>query len=157
MALIVAQMVERRITALVFLIDQHRMALRERAAFGILSREPHMVALLQQGAERQRLAGRPVDADPGVDRLRAVVEEALNGAMNAEAVGDLGDLAADILQNGSGGPGHAAGGVFFLVGNLEARPLAVEPVGLVGLVAGAGLELGIEPRAPVGLGLLALN
>src|ERR1700733_3984599 len=140
MALIVAQMVERRVTALVFLIDQHRMALRERAAFGILSREPHMVALLQQGAERQRLAGRPVDADPGVDRLRAVVEEALDGAMNTEAVGDLGNLAADILQNGSGDAGYAAACVFFLVGNLEARPLAVEPVGLVRLVAGAGLE-----------------
>src|SRR5580704_10107846 len=129
-------MVERRVAALVFLIDQNRMALRERAALGILSREPHVMALLQQGAERQRLAGRPVDADPGVDRLRAVVEEALNGAMNAEAVGDLGDLAADILQNGSGDTGHAAARVFFLVGNLEARPLAVEPVGLVGLVAG---------------------
>ena len=47
-------------------------------------------------------------------------------------------------------------GVLFLIGGLEAGPFAVEPVGLVGLVAGAGLELGIEPRAPVGLGLLDL-
>ena len=40
--------------------------------------------------------------------------------------------------------------------DLEAGPFAVEPVGLVGLVAGAGLEFGIEPGAPVGLGLLDL-
>jgi len=36
MALIAAEMIERRIAALVFLIDQHRMPLRERAALAVL-------------------------------------------------------------------------------------------------------------------------
>ena len=156
MALVAAEMVERRVAALVFLVDQDRMALREGAALGVLSRQPHVMAFLQQRAERQRLAGRPVDADAGVDRLRAVFQEALDGAVNPEAVGHLGDLAADILQHGDIDAGDAAARVFFLVGDLEAGPFAVEPVGLVGLVAGAGLEFGIEPRAPVGLGLLDL-
>src|SRR6267154_2626119 len=52
--------------------------------------------------------------------------------------------------------GRPAAGVLFLIGGLEAGPFAVEPVGLVGLVAGSSLEFGIEPRAPVGLGLLDL-
>ncbi len=93
---------------------------------------------------------------PGVDRLRPVVQEALDGAVNPETVRHLGDLAADILEHCNIDAGNAAARVFFLVGDLEACPFAVEPVGLVGLVAGARLELGIEPRAPVGLGLIHL-
>ena len=41
-----------------------------------------------------------------------------------------------------------------LVGGLEAGPAAVEPVGLVGAIALRGLELGVEPGAPIGLHLL---
>jgi hypothetical protein len=99
MALVVAEMVERRVAALVFLVDQHRMALRKRAALGVLARQPDVAAFLQQRAERQRLAGRPVDADAVVDRLGAVFEEALDGAVNPETVRHLGDLAADILED----------------------------------------------------------
>ena len=50
--------------------------------------------------------------------------------------------------------GIAAARIVDVVGDLEAGPAAVEPVGLVRLVAGAGLVLGVEPRAPVGLHLL---
>ena len=39
---------------------------------------------------------------------------------------------------------------------LHAGPAAVEPVGAVGLVALARLQLGVEPRAPVGPHLLDL-
>ena len=45
------------------------------------------------------------------------------------------------------GSSHSAGG-------LHAGPAAVEPIGVVGLVALARLLLGVEPRAPVGLHLL---
>ena len=112
------------------------------------------MAFLQQRAERQRFAGRPIDADAAVDRLHAIVEEARDGAVDAETIRHLGDPAADVLQHRCIDTGDAATRVFFLVGDLEAGPFAVEPVGLVRLVAGAGLELGIETRAPVGLGLL---
>src|SRR6202035_4343114 len=97
------------------------------------------MALLQQRAERQRFAGRPVDAGAGVDGLRAVLEKPLDGAVNTEAIGRPGDLAADIPERGDIDAGDAAAGVFFLVGRLEAGPFAVEPVGLVGLVARTGL------------------
>ncbi len=53
-----------------------------------------------------------------------------------------------------GDAGLAAARIVVVVGGLQARPAAVEPVGLVRLVALAGLELGFEPRAPVGLHLL---
>ena len=44
------------------------------------------MALEQQRAEGERLAGRPVDALAGLDRLAAVVEEALDGAVDVEAL-----------------------------------------------------------------------
>src|SRR4029079_1524675 len=113
------------------------MALRESAALGILSRQPDVMAFLQQRAERQCLAGRPVNADAVVDRLRAVLQETLDGAVNPETVGHLGDLAADILEDVDVAAGDAAPCILLLVGGLEAGPLAVEPVGLVGLVARA--------------------
>src|SRR2546430_14122026 len=61
--------VVRRVAVLGLLVDQHRVALRERAALGILPRQPHRMALGEQRADRQRLAGRPVDARAGLDRL----------------------------------------------------------------------------------------
>src|SRR6516225_12154003 len=146
MTLIAGQMIERGVPALVFLIDQHRMALRERAALGVLPREPHVAALLQQRAERQRLAGRPVYAKTAVDRLGPVVEEPLDGAVNPETVRHPGDLAADFFEDRDVDAGNAPTGIFFLVGNLETGPFAVQPVGLVGLVAGAGFEFGVKPR-----------
>src|ERR1700731_2062848 len=154
MALIAAEMIERRIAALVFLVDQHRVALREGAALAVLSRQPDVVAFLQQRAERQRLAGRPIDPGAGLDRLAPVFQKPLHGAVNPETVRHFGDLSADIPEHRHLDAGDAATGVLFRIGRLESGPFAVEPVGLVGLVAGAGLEFGIEPRAPVRLGLL---
>ena len=57
--LVVAQMIERRVARLGPLIEQHRMALREGAALGILARQPHRMAVEQQRAEGQRLGRSP--------------------------------------------------------------------------------------------------
>src|SRR5256886_4736405 len=146
MTLIAAEMIERRIAALVFLIDQHGMPLREGAALAVLSRQPDVMALLQQRTERQRFAGRPIDADAAVDRFGAIFQKPLDGTVNPEAIGHFGDLAADILQYCGIDAGNTAACFFFLIRRFEAGPFAVEPVCLVGLVAGTGLELGIEPR-----------
>ncbi len=97
MALVAAEMIERRIAALVFLIDQDRVPLREGAALGVLSRQPDVMALLQQRTERQRLAGRPINAVIAIDRLGAVFQKALDGAVNPETIGHFCDLAADIF------------------------------------------------------------
>ena len=84
--LLVGEMVQRGVAVLVLLVDQHRMALRERAALGVLAGQPHRMAFEQQRAERQRLGGRPVDALAGLDRLGARIEEALDGAVDVEAL-----------------------------------------------------------------------
>src|SRR2546429_349703 len=81
---------------------------------------------------------------------------ALDGAVNPETIGHPGDLAADILEDSDVDAGDAATRILLLVGRFEASPFAAQPVGLVRLVARACLQLGIEPRAPVGLGLLDL-
>ena len=56
-------------SAWVCLVDQHGVALGEGAALHVLAGQADAVAFQQQGAEGQRLAGRPVDALAGVDRL----------------------------------------------------------------------------------------
>ena len=142
----VAQMIERRVARLGALIEQHRMALREGAALGILSGQPHRMAVQQQRAEGQRLAGRPVDAFAGLDRLAPVFEEARDGAMDLEIVRHAGDLLADLLQLGDIDAGDAAARIVAFGAGLHAGPAAVEPVGLVRLVALAGFQLGFEAR-----------
>ena len=52
----------------------------------------------QERAERQRFAGRPVDALAGLDRLAAIVEKALDRLVRVEAVRHRGDLLADLLE-----------------------------------------------------------
>ena len=82
----VADMVERDVARLGLLVDQHRMALRERAALAVLAGQAHREAFVEQRAEGQRLAGRPVDALAALDRRAAVVEEALDGLVDVEAL-----------------------------------------------------------------------
>ncbi len=141
-------MIEGDIAILVVLIDQHGMALRKGAALGVLPGEAHRVALHQEGAEGERLAGRPVDAVAAVDRLAAILQEALDGAMGAEALRDDADLAADLPQQVERRPGMAAARVVGIARRLDIGPAAVEPVGAVRPVALARLELAIEAGAP---------
>ena len=84
------EVVERDVALLGLLVVEHRVALREGAALGILAREADAVALLEQRAEGQRLGGRPVDVDARLDRLPARVEDALDGAVGVEARRHLG-------------------------------------------------------------------
>src|SRR5687767_13470213 len=112
------------------------------------------MAFLEQRAERQSLAGRPIDAFAGFDRLGTVVEETLHRAVNMEAVRHVGDGLADRLEFVDRQAGIAAARIVGVLRSLEAGPAAVEPISLVRLVALAGLELGFEPRAPVGLHFL---
>src|SRR5580704_5576074 len=152
--LAVAEMIERRVAVLVLLVDQHRMALRERAAFGILAGQPHPVTLLQQRAEGECFAGRPVDIAAGLDRLAAAVEEAIERAMQMKALRPRRDLVADLLEFSDLDAGMAAARIVGLARPLESGPAAVEPIGLVGAVALRGFELDVEAGAPVRLHLL---
>ncbi len=71
---------------LVDLVDQHRVALAERAALGVLAGQTDAAAFQQQAAEGQRLAGRPVDALAGFDRLRLGLKLAGDLRVEVEAV-----------------------------------------------------------------------
>ena len=77
--------------------------------------------------------------------------------MDVEAFGRRGDPLADQAQPIEFDAGLAAA---FVVGDvrrrLDARPAAVEPIGLVGRVGLAGVEFRLEPLAPVGAHLVDL-
>ncbi len=76
--LAVADMVERHVARLGLLIDQHAMALRERAALAVLAGEADRMAFVDERREGQRFAHRPVDALARLDHRLAIVEEALD-------------------------------------------------------------------------------
>src|SRR5262249_38271204 len=71
--LAVAQVVERDVAVLVFLIDQHRVTLREGSALAVLAGQAHRKPVEQKRAEGESLGGRPVDALALLDRAGAVV------------------------------------------------------------------------------------
>jgi hypothetical protein len=108
-------------------------------------------------AESQRLGRRPVDAFAGLDRLAAVLEEADDRLVRLEILRHLGQLLADFLQRLDRHGGLAAPLFVLVVGRAQARPGAVEPIGLVGLVVLADFPFGFEMRAPVGLDLVELG
>ena len=137
--LIRGDVLQRRVAALVLLVDQHRMALRERAAFDVLARQADGIAFGRQGAKRQMLGHAPIKALAGVDHLAALIEQADNRLVGAEIRRDGRDRFADALEAVDVDASYATAG--FVVGQRQARPAAIEPVGLVGTVAGGGREL----------------
>ena len=151
------QIVERDVAGLVALVVEHRVALREGAALEILAGQADRVAVEQDRAEGQRLGRRPVDALARLDHLAARFEEARDRLVRLETGRHLGQLAADLLQRLDRHGGLAAALLVLVVGGAQARPGAVEPVGLVGLVVLADLELRFEMGAPVRLHLLEVG
>src|SRR5690606_11302438 len=120
------------------------MALRERAALAVLAGQTNRMPLPQQCTEGERLGGRPIDVLTGLDHLATIVEEAADGAMDIETIRHRRQLLADLdeflLRHG----GHAAAWILLVAGLLKAGPLAVKPVGLVGLVGLADLKFRVE-------------
>ena len=151
-ALVGRDVLERRVAALGLLVDQHGVALREGAALAVLAGQAHREALVEQRAEGQVLGHRPVDAGAGLHHLAAALQQALHGLVGVEVLRDGGDAAADLLQRLDRHAGVAAPRL--VVGEADVGPAAVEPVGLVGLVAFGGGELGVEVRAEAALHLL---
>ena len=98
MALALADMVQRHVARFVFLVDQHRMALREGAALAVLAGQADAIAVVDQRGEGQSLGGRPVDALAGFDRLAAIVEEALDRLVEVEALRNRAQLLAIFVQ-----------------------------------------------------------
>ncbi|MND53740.1 hypothetical protein D3C80_447860 [compost metagenome] len=130
------------------------MTLREGAAFAILTGKTNLVAIGNERTESKRFRHRPVDAFARLDHLRAVFHEALDRAVGAEAFRNGRQLLADFLQLLHRHAGLAATLLIGIVGGAQAGPLAIQPVGLVGLVGLACLEFLFQMSAPVGLHLL---
>src|SRR5262245_39262493 len=124
-------MIERDVALLVLLVDQHRMALRERAALGVLAGQPNGEALEQQRAEGERLSRRPVDPLAGLDRFSALVDKTLNRPVHVEALRHGRDLLADVLELRDCYPGIATARLLRIAARLEAGPPPVQPVGTV--------------------------
>ena len=82
---------------------------------------------------------------PGLHHLAAALQQALDGLVRVEVLRDGGDAPADLLQRLDGDAGLAAARL--VVGKAHLGPAAVEPVGLVGLVAVGGRQLLVEMRA----------
>ncbi|MNU43136.1 hypothetical protein D3C71_319130 [compost metagenome] len=126
------------------------MTLREGAAHRVLARQADVVALLQQRGEGQALGRGPVDVLAAVDGLATALHDTLQRLVDVDVVGDLGQAVTIVLELGGRDGGVATlGGVVRLLG-AQALPLAVQPVGLVGLEDLAGLELGVEEGLEAG-------
>ena len=137
------QVGERDVALLGGLVVQDGVALREGAAAGVLAAQAHREALAQQRAERQVLGGRPVDVGAALDALAALADDPLELAVQVHRLGHRGHRQPDLADQLERHRGAAA---LVLLGRPgQAGPGALQPVGLVHLVAGRGLVRRAHP------------
>ena len=146
-----ADMVERRVALLGLLVDQHAVALRERAALDVLAGQAHgkpsrsSVPKASASAMAQSMPSPVSIIFLRVSRKRWIVR------WTWKPVGTSVIFAPISFRRRHGDAGLAAPWIVdVLAHGLQAGPAAVEPVRLVGLVALRGLELVVELRAPLG-------
>ncbi len=158
MGLTFAQVVQREVALLGRLVGHARVTLREGAAHRVLTRQADVVAFIQQAGEGQALGRGPVDVRAARHRIAAAVDDALQRLVHVDAVRDRRQAVAVVEQLRGRNPGLAA--LLLIIARIDAQtlPLAVQPVGLVGLEGLAGFELGVEEGLEtgdlgVGLGL----
>src|ERR1700734_4385874 len=104
-------MVQRDVARFGLLIDQHRMALREGAAFAVLARKANREAIVQEGGEGERFGSGPVDRVAAFDRSATVVEEAENRLVDVEPFRHGGDPLPGLPPPSAFDPGLAAASV----------------------------------------------
>ena len=119
------------------------MALAEGAARGILPRQAHRIAFVQQRAEGERFGGGPIEALPVSNICALACKLPRDGFVRVKAFGDRGQRAADLLQL-FGGDGGVAAAVAFRRGG-KALPAPVEPIGAIGQMRFGGFEFLVEP------------
>src|SRR6202142_3573355 len=129
MSLALANMVERHEALLIFLIHKRAMPLRERTARSILARKPDGIAFVEQSAEGERFAGRPVDAFTAFEHLRFRLKLARNGLVQVKTLGRGRQRMADFFQRLT--PDGRLAATIALRRHGKARPAAVEPVGAI--------------------------
>src|SRR3569623_1541260 len=108
------------------------MALAEGAAAAVLAGQAIAGAAGEQAAERERLAGRPVEARAVREHLALGVEDALQRAVRGEAFGDRRqDLAKLAEFRYVDGRRRVAAAEHRFVGPSKPSPAPFEPVRLV--------------------------
>ena len=127
------------------LVDPGGVAVAERAPAAVLAGQANSPAFLEQGSEGERLGGRPVEALAAGEHLGLGVDDPLEGLVDGQPFRDRGQHLADLAQARlfDAGGDVAAFGLRSLR-PAEARPAALEPVGLVGKIGFGRLELGLE-------------
>src|SRR5258706_6806004 len=110
----------------------------------------------EERAEGERLGGSPIDTVTGFNCFAAGVEKPLDRAVNMKALRRRRYFRADVFNHLEINAGIAAPRIVGGLRDLESGPTSVQPVGFIGLVALARLQLGIEPGAPVALHLFDL-
>mmetsp|Transcript_6060 Transcript_6060/g.13931 ORF Transcript_6060/g.13931 Transcript_6060/m.13931 type:complete len:436 (+) Transcript_6060:1097-2404(+) len=113
------------------------MPVAEGAPLHVLAGQAHVVPLDEKGPERHGLREAPVDVDPRLGRLDALLEDLRHLAVQLEALGHLPGLHADVAEHVGVHAGRAHAAV--LAGGLETLPLAAEPVARLRLVRLTGL------------------
>ena len=89
---------QRHIVLAVLLVVQHRMAVREGTAPGILAGEPHHHALVQQAGVGEGLAVTPVDRHGAGGHFAAVLENLLHLPLQHHALGHGFQTVGQILE-----------------------------------------------------------
>ena len=136
------QVIKRCVAFLGLLIDPNRMAVREGAAAGILATQTHAITFQQQGSESQGLGGGPVEALASLEHLLLLIKHSTQLAVDGQPFRNRGQDLSHVPKRIKLHRGLAPARV--AMRGLEARPLAVQPVGLVRLVADTGFELLIQ-------------
>ncbi|MND59698.1 hypothetical protein D3C80_509010 [compost metagenome] len=149
--------VQRNIAVLGFLIIENRVALREGAAFHVLTGQADRASFGNQRTECQRFSRCPIDAFAGIDHLGAVIEEALDRAMDVEVLRNFNELFADFLERLDRNAGLAAALFVGIVCRTQTTPRTVKPVSLVRLIALACFEFLLKLFAPVSLHLVDIR
>ena len=129
------------------LIDPDRVALAEGPAAAVLPREPNALPFRDQASEGERLRRRPVEAPAALEHRLLGVEDALEGLVDVDALGnggqDLAEVSELIRPNRRV---DVAAAEHRLVRAGTAPPAPLEPVRLVRAVGFGGVELFLDAR-----------
>src|SRR4051794_9546947 len=98
------------------------MTLRKRPALTILAGQAHAMAFVDQRSEGKRLTQCPIDSLAALDRLAAIIEEALDRLVHIEIVGNFIETQPDFFEPFEIGAGLAATCLFGLVCRPQSSP-----------------------------------
>ena len=115
-----------------------------------LSRKPHRHPFGEERAERQRLAGRPVEPLAGLDHLAARIEQAGQLAVDVKTGRIAVEGAADFAQQLVGDPRLVVAQLLLADQRLQAGPPPLQPVRLVRFVLRRRLERLLQLLAHLG-------